>query len=755
MKHLKSEPDDANARLKLGDLHLKRGDPAAAIEAYAQVASQFSKGGFDAKAVAIFKQILRIDAKDLSAHVSLGDHFQRMGLNKDALREFQEAVQICKDVGQKRQALDLLKRVSALDPANVPNRLSLADLFVREKMLDEARQEFESLLREVEGESDGESLARVSQQMIESFPDDEAPYLAYASAQLKLGEPAEAVAKLSGALAAFPESIPMRNALVEVHEALGDAASAQSMHREIAELYKRRGDHDMAREVLQRHVPIEAFGDEDADSSPSLILSDVAEPDPPAPPASEEPLEIEPTSHAPPAPKPKPAAPPAPAPKVAKAPKPAPEPVTSRLDELVAEARVALEFGDPDGARATLEQLLSLYPDCPEGLELLAKLDGDSAGAPEYEEFTEEAGFDSLPDIELVLEDEDTGEDDAYTSIEPPPELELIETVPGESTSVTTEAAVAKLEKANHLFEQGEFDEAENLYRAIIEFSPNHPQAMLRLGEIEARRGGAPDGLEEVQAVPTAVGLDLEVSIDEGLEVDFEPEELLPIEEPDLDGPVSTEAPEPEPAPEAEPVKPAPVAVEPEVEAEPEVDEEPESLIDADYFADVLNDDDEDPPSQDSFDLAAELGGEGGASEEDFQQVFDAFKKGVQEQLGEGESEAHYDLAIAYKEMGLLDDAIEQLEVVRRSGEMQIESLSLMAMCKLELGRPQEAAGHLSEALAASGDGDDAVVSLRYDLGEALVAAGKHGEALEAFQKVAALDENFREVRQRIAGLSG
>ena len=44
LKHHKVEPDDTNARLKMGDVHLKRGDPAAAIEAYSQVASLLRTG---------------------------------------------------------------------------------------------------------------------------------------------------------------------------------------------------------------------------------------------------------------------------------------------------------------------------------------------------------------------------------------------------------------------------------------------------------------------------------------------------------------------------------------------------------------------------------------------------------------------------------------------------------------------------------------------------------------------------------------
>jgi tetratricopeptide (TPR) repeat protein len=734
LKHLKSEPDDTNARLKLGDLHLKRGDPDAAIEAYGQVASQFSKGGFDAKAVAIFKQILCIDAQNLDTHMKLGDHYQRMGLNKDALREFQEGVKICQERELKTQAFDLLKRVSALDPGNVPNRLSLADLFLREGMKDEAKAEFKSLLGEVEREAEGENLERVSHEMLEAFPDEERAHRAFAAAKIKLGQPEQAVEALAGVTGSFVESVEIREALVEALEAAGDPERAKSTYREIAELYKRRGDADKARDILQRHVPVEAFGRDAPETSPSLLLNEVhdATPQPDGLDDSadtlgdsleldDEALESEPTSLA---------AEPEPE---AAAPEQSPE-------DLLAEARVALEFGDPDAARPSLEKLLELDPASVEGRKLLATIErgGDDDDA------MDDPSFDSLPDIELVLEDEDTELGDEYASVKAPPELELTETVDGDATAGSAQVGLvaSKLEEADRLFEVGESEQAEEAYRVVLEIAPNHPQAMVRLGELEAQKGVEPAGGPEPAAAPQD-----EVSIDDGFEFEFEEEEAL------LEQPEQAEAIEVEIEPVVE-VKPKPKA-KPKPEPEPA---EPEQLIDAESFADVFADDDEDEEdasAQDDFDLAAELDDEDGASEEDFQQVLDAFKKGVQEQIGEDESAAHYDLAIAYKEMGLLDDAIEQLDLVRRSGELQIEALSTMASCKLELGRPQEAAGHLSEALVCTSDGDVAQVALRYDLGEALAAAGKHGEALEAFQKVEAADADFRDVQAKISELGG
>jgi len=164
-------------------------------------------------------------------------------------------------------------------------------------------------------------------------------------------------------------------------------------------------------------------------------------------------------------------------------------------------------------------------------------------------------------------------------------------------------------------------------------------------------------------------------------------------------------------------------------------------------------------PEEDSFDLAAELEsssdkGAGGVGEQGFEEVFRAFKREIQEQIGEDESETHYDLAIAYKEMGLLEDAVAELEIVIRAGQMPLHSFAiLLSTCKIGLELPHEAASVLQDALD-SGEGDEATeVSLRYELGESLLAAGQSAEALDAYRKVAASDPEYREVGARIKQL--
>jgi tetratricopeptide (TPR) repeat protein len=103
--------------------------------------------------------------------------------------------------------------------------------------------------------------------------------------------------------------------------------------------------------------------------------------------------------------------------------------------------------------------------------------------------------------------------------------------------------------------------------------------------------------------------------------------------------------------------------------------------------------------------------------------------------------------------MGLVDDAVEALEVAIRGGSRRMEALSLIATCKLELGRPEESVAHLEEALSLVDGKDQAAMSLHYERGSALQAAGRVGDALEAFRKVAADDPRFREVEAQIAEL--
>jgi hypothetical protein len=357
-------------------------------------------------------------------------------------------------------------------------------------------------------------------------------------------------------------------------------------------------------------------------------------------------------------------------------------------------------------------------------------------------------------------------------------------------------------------------DDAERLYQKVLAAVPGHPKAQLRLGEIEARRAKAGGKGKAAPAKPLTKPRKSEPAklerdpLGDTMVRDADGDEAISI--PDLPGELVAPAkreksaasrPTPviaKPAPKVTPLvaKPAPSkAAKPErmviaedtippLEADPEPPEDLSSLVDEanaepEFDPAELTAEMDEPEAleaeqvealaeeEDEFDLARELDDDDdtsggtigtlvgmGSLGKGFADVFSAFKKGIQEHVAEGDADTHYDLAIAYKEMGLNEDAVRELETVLKTGARSVEALSLMATCKLALGMAEEAAAHLEDALARAGDSDESSVALRYDLAEALLAAGREAEALEAFQKVQAADPDFRDVTERISRFS-
>src|SRR5262249_11257794 len=147
-----------------------------------------------------------------------------------------------------------------------------------------------------------------------------------------------------------------------------------------------------------------------------------------------------------------------------------------------------------------------------------------------------------------------------------------------------------------------------------------------------------------------------------------------------------------------------------------------------------------------SFDLAAALAdafdddpaaSSGSAThigDDGFSAVFQAFKKGVRETLGEGDHQAHYDLAIAYKEMGLLDDAIHELRTAMADPGRTAECLHLIGLCAIDANQPSLAIEHIEELLALPGLDERAALAGRFDLGRALEAAGDRDGARRSWE---------------------
>ncbi len=142
-----------------------------------------------------------------------------------------------------------------------------------------------------------------------------------------------------------------------------------------------------------------------------------------------------------------------------------------------------------------------------------------------------------------------------------------------------------------------------------------------------------------------------------------------------------------------------------------------------------------------------------GDEDADFRKMLSQFKAKVAENFDATDVKAHHDLGTAYKEMGLLDEAIEEFQQALRASADHLPTYELLGQVFMEKGEPEAAINTLKRALKKSDEVEDELVGIYYYLGRAHEEIGKQAEAVEFYDKVFALDINFADVTERLRTL--
>jgi len=144
-----------------------------------------------------------------------------------------------------------------------------------------------------------------------------------------------------------------------------------------------------------------------------------------------------------------------------------------------------------------------------------------------------------------------------------------------------------------------------------------------------------------------------------------------------------------------------------------------------------------------------------GDEERDFQEMLARFKQGIDENIDEGDFQSHYDLGVAFKEMGLLDEAIAELQKALRAPDGKLRSSEALGVCFVDKGAYVVAESILRRALdLPAAGGDQERLGVLYWLGRALEEQGKRVEARELYGRVFAVDIRFRDVGARSKALA-
>jgi len=140
-------------------------------------------------------------------------------------------------------------------------------------------------------------------------------------------------------------------------------------------------------------------------------------------------------------------------------------------------------------------------------------------------------------------------------------------------------------------------------------------------------------------------------------------------------------------------------------------------------------------------------------------EVFAEFRKELEELQSDEDPETHYNLGIAYREMGLLEEAISEFQKVVQAHDngmafkYTMQCCTLLALAFMEKGQPEIAAFWYERALQTPDLDRESILALQYDLGIAQDLGGHPNDALKSFQQVYAMNIDYRDVAERIGAL--
>ncbi len=137
----------------------------------------------------------------------------------------------------------------------------------------------------------------------------------------------------------------------------------------------------------------------------------------------------------------------------------------------------------------------------------------------------------------------------------------------------------------------------------------------------------------------------------------------------------------------------------------------------------------------------------------DVDAVFAQFKAGVRSQVEETDSATHYDLGVAYKEMGLVADALKEFGLAARDPARACMCLAMIGLIHLEQNEVEQAIDAYSRGLSASQKTTEQELSLYYDLGIAHEMKGDYNSAAQYFREIARTEPTYRDVIDRINAL--
>jgi tetratricopeptide (TPR) repeat protein len=261
---IKHDDDDLTTLNMLGDLLARAGEKEEASTCFLRIAEHYREQEFRLKAIAMYRKIEKLKPRDPAIAKELGDLYSAQGLIADARTQYLVVADAYTRAGQTKNTLKVLHKIADLDPHNTEIRLKLGEGYLKESMPAEAAKAFsEAANRLLEGGQFEKALGAYAK-ALELRPNDRVALTGVVSAHTALGSAEDAAEILEQAVSEMPDDFELVSMLAQAYIDAEDAAGAEratallmkedaSNYRsyiEVARVYLKVGQEDDAARIL-------------------------------------------------------------------------------------------------------------------------------------------------------------------------------------------------------------------------------------------------------------------------------------------------------------------------------------------------------------------------------------------------------------------------------------------------------------------------------------------------------------------------
>jgi tetratricopeptide (TPR) repeat protein len=230
---VENEPSDIQSWLMLADSLHRMGELDQAVERWVHAAELHLHAGDVPAALNVFRQVLDLAPERADVHLKTAQAFEQARRPAEAVALYERVASIYLRSGNTREALMLYERVAELMPRDVPKRLRLAELYSRERRVDEAVQHFELGATVYWQAGQHAEFVRVAERLLYHRQVDHILHQ-LVQAYLDIDQPRRALMKLNELLQRAPTDLSGLELLAETFVRLGKADKAVSVVVEIA-----------------------------------------------------------------------------------------------------------------------------------------------------------------------------------------------------------------------------------------------------------------------------------------------------------------------------------------------------------------------------------------------------------------------------------------------------------------------------------------------------------------------------------------